>query len=119
MRVFKFRAWHEGAAVMIYEDTLGDVFKWKNEGLPIIIEQFTGIQDSQGKDIFEGDILEYYNSWGTKETIIVKEGQWKKRIFEGQNAEIREVYHIGFKISGFNFILGKAKIIGNIHQKTE
>lgn len=88
MRQFKFRVWdkdkkiflsdydfciYDGAAIRIEvggtetnsfgssynplkleENDLGGIYLDKN----LLVQQFTGLQDSEGKDIFEGDIVE-------------------------------------------------------------
>jgi len=72
MRELKFRVWDKGFSKYVHKDTLGkirvamngEVFfeddgNWKSD-LPdpwFILEQFTGLQDSKGKDIYEGDII--------------------------------------------------------------
>ena len=59
MRVFKFRAWYvkKGQGEMLQESNPGDSFRWKNEGQPITIMQFTGLKDKNGAEIYEGDIV--------------------------------------------------------------
>jgi hypothetical protein len=56
MREIKFRAWHKESKEMFY-DGGRHVFQWKHDGQPVIIEQFTGLLDKNGKEIYEGDIL--------------------------------------------------------------
>lgn len=57
---FKFRAWHSGVGEMIpncNQGFEGNVFTWVNEGQPIQIMQGLWIADSNGTDIYEGDIV--------------------------------------------------------------
>ena len=57
MREIEFRAWHKEATKMLYEDYTGDALRWKREGQPIVVMQYTGLKDKNGVKIFEGDIL--------------------------------------------------------------
>ena len=66
-RVIKFRVWNEvnkkyesmgnmgnGPFISLWGDYIP---RARGEYYPVIIEQFTGLQDSSGNDIYEGDIL--------------------------------------------------------------
>lgn len=103
MREIKFRAWHYDAVEMLHEDLPGDVFRWKNEGQPIVIEQFTGLQDKNSKEIYEGDIVrlgdELYE-------IIYEVGDFNV----GFRKKSGNLTDIGMEFSR------KLEIIGNIHE---
>ncbi len=70
MREIKFRAWNnqdkemygdDVAKLLLYEEAVGkkyDKEKW-------VIKQFTGLQDKNGKEIYEGDIVEF-RTYSTK-----------------------------------------------------
>ena len=60
MRKFKFRAWHQEAREMLYEDSVGDCFRQLNDNQPIEVTQFTGLNDHDEKEIYEGDIIRFF-----------------------------------------------------------
>jgi uncharacterized phage protein (TIGR01671 family) len=68
MREIKFRAWYTGYKgketyypEMIYDEKPGDCLKWKNEGQILKLMQYTGLKDKNGKEIYEGDIVEAWS----------------------------------------------------------
>ena len=122
MRTIKFRAWDADAEWMVYSDKEDDSYWWEinplrvgylvGEDEPIVkyiteIEQFTGLLDKNGKEIWEGDILKadrwiYY---------------WTVR-FEQTKARFNCI--VNPQGSQNDFIpVDTVEIIGNIHENTD
>jgi uncharacterized phage protein (TIGR01671 family) len=120
MRELKFRAWDKSdnnmyyniqtgirfddGSIYTFEKFLGyqdchDYHKW-------IVMQYTGLKDANGKEIYEGDIVEFFN--GNTYKVAFEDGCFVldgKRFWHGNN----ELY------SYYNTI----KIIGNIYENPE
>lgn len=120
MREIKFRAWHGIGKTMHYGVSVGDIngrITWPAEnnigyyennidGMDVM--QFTGLKDKNGKEIYEGDIVNINNEFNL----------WK--LPENGICEVKWMKATGFY--PFNLDLSAVKeteIIGNIYQNPD
>lgn len=117
MRELKFRAWdiknnrYVGVHRLIldqfgaidYADVVYNGKLYKLYPSEVIIEQYTGLKDKNGKEIYEGDVLE--STWNGDKAVVVwnnVEGEW----------EHYADFNTHSKYSG-------SVVIGNIHENPE
>jgi uncharacterized phage protein (TIGR01671 family) len=110
MRELKFRAWY-GKKFNYF--SLGETNKYPSNVMAFPVNQYTGLKDKNGKEIYEGDVLEYRDGtdyahfkiyWNEKDARF-----YDTRIEDGDS-------QTGY--DGFNFFTD-CKIIGNIHENPE
>lgn len=128
MRTIKFRAWNlytgtwhreplDNSTIGYYweNDTL--IFKLKND-IELTFQQYSGLKDKEGKEIYEGDILsvEYFDSLKnedikSKDVVCFENGCFAAKYFE---LYLKEGC-VGWVINDSR----KVEIIGNIFQNPE
>ncbi len=114
MRPIKFRAW-DGVAEMCFPSWPALAVLMTNQDQcvkeGVVVEQFTGLTDRNGREIYEGDVVEWL-------IFPEKDGQTK----------VRDVVAFGsgaFKVERRCELLGtkepyrQLEVIGNIHQNPE
>ena len=132
MRPIEFRAWDKDTETMfipeyisgdgkVYED-IGVSFQQElSERKNVILLQFTGLKDRSGREIYEGDIVDYF------EEVGAEKGEEKETVAEvkfGDGGFFIDGYRMFKDVKGYmaNFIgpkWDKVKVIGNIYQNPE
>lgn len=130
MREIKFRAWHKGnesfrqKATMLYDRTPGDCLRWLNEGQNIAqVMQYTGLKDKNGKEIYEGDILNHityvHSDVGRTGVVCFDQVQC---IYKLVPIDCYEINAGNGTFTGFAFdrrIAWESEVIGNIYENPE
>lgn len=121
-RDIKFRVWDNQENTMFYnEDILKIQFaenfiRIENEKYAfnsfldeVILMQYIGLKDCNGKEIYEGDIVE--DNFGDRYEVV----------FEDYKFNLKDFYCGCFDIpnDGFSELRDKLKVIGNIYQNPD
>lgn len=115
MREIKFRAWDKKTQRMLspeYTETVMALMGWSG-GEDYIYMQYTGLHDKNGKEIYEGDIVN--NSLGNPAIVMYGIG-----IADNPPNYCGFIMrcHLGTN-SLFEWYGGNVEVIGNVHQHPE
>lgn len=102
MRELKFRAWIKNQMIYCYNE-LSIFFYNNSDGITM---QFTGLRDKNGKEIYEGDIVENY---AFRDVVIFEKGIFTTKGSTRNKFDIKQPLAVHLNI----------KIIGNIYKNPE
>ena len=113
MREIKFRAWVDKSRMIFSKDTYGDyldfftICRQCNDGFGnCYLMQYTSLKDKNGKEIYEGDIINHLY-------------HHQKAVIEWINCGLMMKYFDGLKDSMFAIDMEHIEIIGNIYENPQ
>lgn len=118
-REIKFRAWDTFNAQYFYSknyENLGAFFKAMQMLIDgdnsLIFEQFIEIQDKNGRDVYDGDIL---TSLGKDVCVVKYKNELCGYFLEFYDADLDEMDFIKLNLNTLKF----REVVGNIHENPE
>ena len=125
MREYKFRAWDETEKHMynwenLFNQNLKNIFTIP-EQCGYNIMQYTGLKDENGKEIYEGDIIEFsydmfvgnFDTFVAKGKVVFEEGAFYVEVFENERTTEGEAYLL------YSINLDTIEVIGNTYENKE
>lgn len=122
MREYKFRAWDETEKHMynwgnLINQNLKNIFTI-TEQCGYILMQYTGLHDENGKEIYEGDIIEFsydmfvgnFDTFAAKGKVVFEEGAFYVEVFENERTTKDEAYLL------YSINLDTIEVVGNIYE---
>lgn len=138
MRELKFRVWDNLEKDYLNEediaiDNLGNIFiferydnndsdLWYTRLLPDldnkrhVIEQYTGLKDKNGRDIYEGDIVKYYPRHNGVPYRVYWANESAKFLIGRKGVVGQELSSVMYKLDTGRILL---EVIGNVHKNPE
>jgi len=110
MREIKFKAWLPGINKMTYAHSLDELMGWGTKewthGTAIWM-QFTGLTDGNGKEIYEGDIVDYLCESETSDWMERGVIEWDEELLQYNVGDRKEKLDVD--------VVENVWVVGNIY----
>lgn len=124
MREIKFRAWDKQTRDWLHLNT--ESTEWYNKRVGVFREffdkhvhlmQYTGLKDKNGREIYEGDIIEFHSHKNFLAEVIYQPPSFCVRWFNQKITRLRQL-HLGYEPILPNIdIIGV--VVGNVYEHPE
>jgi uncharacterized phage protein (TIGR01671 family) len=113
MRNIKFRAWDTITEQYIYAvpEVTQTILKWDNSNGSLKLQQYTGVKDNNGTEIYEGDIMAVADTDGNRHMEVV--------VFEDGVFGVHEDSDWPHADPVFLAVLIGSEVVGNIYENPE
>lgn len=114
-----FRAWDDKKKMWVgsvYLSLDGKLISQIVETENIVIEQYTGLDDKYGKEIYEGDIIEVETATFEETEVSRYEVYWNEDMLDDS---LRLIRGIDYDDCVAELSTSAVRVIGNIHENTE
>ena len=115
MRQIKFRIWHERGKRMLYDSSLAIKGNKVIEEIGFKVMQFIELYDKTNREIYEGDIVEFY----IKEIQYVGKVVFERGAFIIACDEIEDSYVTFIEVDSDDLYIVDLKVIGNLCKNPE
>ena len=112
MREIKFRAWYGEKIGMLppqFNGDINEIFAAQNG----VYMQYTGLKDKDGKEIYEGDIIE---EGDIITEIVFKDLAWKEKLIYSPHNHLNSYFPLSQNTTRISLF---GKVIGNIYENPE
>ena len=122
MKELKFRAWNGKKmiddVIPVSETAIVELFEYEHQVTDVeAVEQYTGLKDKNGKEIYEGDIVSEEFEYGGEKTKTI----WQVRWCDDECAF--ELHYVsGFEVEDCSLVADDEEnheVIGNIHENAD